>query len=81
MITADIKKFKTRQEAQDLIDRVDSETWVLRHGEYQRPDFKVRKTKGEESYYIRAIYYYRIGTYLMQDDGPISKDEYENFVY
>ena len=81
MNTTNTKKFKTRQEAQDLIDKINDGIWWCLHGEYQRPVFKARKTRGEDSYYIRATYYYMIGTYFAKDDGPISQDEYENLVY
>lgn len=71
-MTQDIATWNTREEAQAVVDRLDSGTYYLSHGEYGRPDYKVRKVRGEDAYYIHATYYYFAGTFYAPKDGALT---------
>ena len=70
-----IATYTTRQEAQQVIDRLDAGTYELAHGEYARPDYTVRKVRGENAYYIHVRYYYYAGTLYAKHNGPLSQEE------
>lgn len=62
MTSANIAYFKTRQEAQAIVDKLDSKAYHLRHGEYERPQYHVRKERMGRRFYIHARYYFYAGT-------------------
>jgi len=69
-----MKKFKTRQAAQEIVDQLDSETYYLAHGEYERPEYTARKVRGEDAYYIHARYYFYSGTFYAKQNGPLTAE-------
>jgi hypothetical protein len=54
--------FSTRSEAQAVIAGLDSATYYLSHGEYERPTYTARKVRGESRYYIHAKRFFYNGT-------------------
>jgi hypothetical protein len=68
-----VAKFTNREIAQALVDELDSRDYILSHGEYGRPDYKARKVRGEDAYYIHATYYYYAGTLYAKQDGPLTE--------
>lgn len=60
-----------RSKAKAIAKKLDSTTYYLGHGEYSRPDYKVRKVRGEGKYEIYAKYQYYAGTYNRKQNGPI----------
>jgi hypothetical protein len=53
-----MKTYKTREEAQEEVEELHNAPYYLSHGEYSRPHHKVRKTRGENSYYIKTETYF-----------------------
>ena len=70
----DIATFATRLEAQSIIAKLNSGTYSLAHGEYERPDYTVRKVRGENSYYIHAKRYFYAGTFNATPSGPVNSE-------
>lgn len=50
-------------------------TYVLNHGEFTRPTYRVRKTRGGNSYYIYVEYSYYRGTFNARKGGPMKYSE------
>jgi len=48
-------------------------TYYLSHGEYSCPDFKIRKVRGEDDYYIHVNHYYYRGTFNTPEDGDATE--------
>ncbi len=69
-----IATFSTRAEAQELADRLNVGTYYLSHGEYERPDYTVRKVRGKDRYYIYVRRYYYAGTFFAGKSGPLTQD-------
>jgi hypothetical protein len=74
-MTHEIATFATRQEAQEVIARLNGQTYYLAHGEYERPDYTARKVRGEDRYYIHARYYYYSGTFNAKQSGALRVEE------
>jgi hypothetical protein len=72
-----MKTYSTRKEAQAIVDRLDNMTYYLAHGEHSRPDYTVRKVRGEDAYYIHARYHYYSGTLNTRKSGPLDADSNE----
>jgi hypothetical protein len=68
---APIKTFKTRDEALAYATDLDRGTYYLSHGEYARPEYTVRKVRGNSEYYIHARYSYYHGTFHAKQNGPL----------
>ena len=49
--------------------------YTLRHGEYDRPEYIIRKEKGADSYYIYVRYHYYNNTINAPKDGRMPEDE------
>ena len=64
--------FKTRSEAQSIIDEMDAQTYYLAHGEYARPIYTARKVRGEDAFYIHAYYFFYSGTFYAAQNGPLT---------
>ena len=71
-----MKSYSTtdRAEAQTIAKALYSGTYFLRHGEYARPEYTVRKKRGHNEFEIYAKYHYFAGTYYRQPNGPISEE-------
>ena len=69
--------FATKPEAQAIVDGLDSATYYLAHGEYERPTYTARKVRGESSYYIHAKRFYYAGTFNQRASGPLSVNSNE----
>ena len=80
-----MQTFKTKKECREYLDKlvqagllVDSGnglwyergTFVLQHGEYDRPDYKPVRYKG--GWGIKAIYHYYCGSYRASQDGRVN---------
>ena len=72
MENLEIATFKSRDEANQIVESLNSRTYYLAHGEYQRPDYVVRKVRGASEYYIFARYYYYSGTFGAKENGGLS---------
>lgn len=70
-MTNEIATYATRNEALTVVERLNSGTYYLAHGEYGRPDYTVRKVRGEDRYYIHARRYYYAGTLNVRPSGPV----------
>jgi len=79
-MNTDIATFATRNEAQEIVESLDNQVYELAHGEYERPDYKVRKVRGEDAYYIHANYYFYAGTFYAKQDGGLSVNSNELYV-
>ena len=64
--------YKTRKDAQEVIDKLDAQTYYLAHGEYERPNYKARKVRGKDLFYIYAGYYFYQGTLYAKQDGALT---------
>lgn len=49
--------------------------YTLRHGEYERPDYSIRKEHGKDSYYIYCRYYFYSNTIGAPRNGRMPEDE------
>ncbi len=47
--------------------------YILSHGEYSTPDFKIRKIRGSKYYSISVSYYYYSGTINAPVSGPAAE--------
>lgn len=54
--------------------------YTLRHGEYERPEYIIRKERNGNNYYIYVRYYYYSNTINAPKDGRMSEDEI-NYLY
>lgn len=79
MKTTDIATFATRDEALAIVKSLDSATYYLAHGEYERPDYTVRKVRGEDRYYIHAKRYYYAGSFNARQSGGLDWNSNELF--
>lgn len=52
--------------------------YTLRHGEYERPTYRIVKHRGQNDYYIKVKYYYYNGTMNAPQSGPLSCEEVES---
>ena len=66
-----IKTYATKMDAVAYKKRLDTGTYYLSHGEYERPTYRVRKTRNCDDYYIRAEYFYYSGTFYAKQSGPL----------
>ena len=73
-MTTNITTFATRSEAQAIIAKLNGGTYYLAHGEYERPDYTARKTRGEDCYYIHAKRYFYAGTFYATPSGPVDSE-------
>ena len=71
----DIKTYRTKQEAQEVADKLDSGTYYLAQGEYACPDYSVRKTRNENTYYIYRKVYFYADTLGGGKSGPVTSEE------
>ncbi|HNQ19450.1 MAG TPA: hypothetical protein PKI46_00150 [Bacteroidales bacterium] len=56
---------------------ITSNRYTLRHGEYEQPDYSIRKEKGSNDYYIYVRYYFYNNTINAPINGRISPEELE----
>ena len=63
--------FATRSEALNIVAGLDSATYYLAHGEYERPTYTVRKVRGGSKFYIHARRFYYSGTFNARPSGPL----------
>ena len=64
--------YATRAEAQKVIVGLNSGTYYLAHGEYERPDYTARKIRNGDRYYIHARRYFFAGTLYARKSGPLT---------
>jgi hypothetical protein len=64
--------YATRAEAQKVIVGLNSGTYYLAHGEYERPDYTARKIRSGDRYYIHARRYFYAGTLHAKKSGPLT---------
>jgi hypothetical protein len=64
--------YVTRAEAQKVIAGLNSGTYYLAHGEYERPDYTARKLRNGDRYYIYARRYFYAGTLHAKQSGPLT---------
>jgi len=77
MNATDTATFATRAEALVIVAGLDSATYLLAHGEYERPDYTVRKVRGGRHFYIHARRYYYSSTFNPRPSGPLSVNSNE----
>lgn len=70
-----IRKFDTRKEAKAFIEKYDSGTYYLHHGEYERPNYRVRKIRNENAFGIYVTRYYYPTTFNAKKDGFLTWEE------
>ena len=70
-MTTRAETYATRADAIAVKAKLDSGTYYLAHGEYERPDYTARKIRGEDEYYIHARYYYYPGTFYARKNGHL----------
>ena len=73
----DIAIFNSREDAQAIVESLDSMTYGLDHGEYERPHYTARKVRGEDQYYIHARRHYFAGTFHAKQSGPLMWEDKE----
>ena len=73
-MTTDIATFATKAEAEAVIAKLDNCTYILAHGEYERPNYTARKIRGEDRYYIFAKRYFYAGTFYAAKSGPVDTE-------
>ena len=73
-MTTDIATFATKAEAQAVIVKLDKRTYILAHGEYERPHYTARKIRGEDRYYIHTKRYFFAGTFYAAKSGPVDTE-------
>ena len=73
-MTTDIATFATKAEAEAVIAKLDNCTYILAHGEYERPDYTARKIRGEDRYYIFAKRYFYANTFYAAKSGPVDTE-------
>ena len=66
-----MRTYKTRKEAQDRIENLDSQNYHLAHGEYAIPHYTARKVRGKDLFYIHAVYWFFEGTLYPKKDGAL----------
>ena len=59
-------------------NRYTPRTYCLRHGEYEAPEYRIRKRRNHDEYYVRGVYSYFAGTFGAKQDGPMTFGEWEN---
>ena len=64
--------YATRAEAQKVIVGLNSGTYYLAHGEYERPDYTARKLRNGDRYYIYARRYFYAGTLHAKKSGALT---------
>ncbi len=52
-----------------------SGNYTFRHGEYEQPEYYIRKVRGKDDYYIYAKYFFLPGTMGTPKSGPLSQDD------
>lgn len=70
-----IRKFDTREEAKAFLEKYDSGTYYLHHGEYSRPNYSVRKIRNENAFGIYVTRYYYPTTLNAKKDGFLTWEE------
>lgn len=71
--------FNTRKEAQEIVAALDSRQYMLSHGEYARPDYTVRKVRGQDRFYIHVQHFYYRGTFGAPKDGGLDWESAQVF--
>lgn len=66
-----IKEFDSKSVAEDYVDGLDRRPYLLDHNEYERPDYKVRKIRGRDKYYIHVTRFYYAGSFNVPPNGPL----------
>jgi hypothetical protein len=64
--------YTTRADAKKAIVGLNSGTYYLAHGEYERPDYTARKIRNGDRYYIHARRYFFAGTFYARKSGPLT---------
>jgi len=64
--------YATRADAQKAITGLNSSIYYLAHGEYERPDYTVRKLRNGNKYYIYARRYFFAGTLHAKKSGSLA---------
>lgn len=64
--------YATRADAQKAIAVLNSGTYYLAHGEYERPDYTARKLRNGDKYYIYARRYFFAGTLHAKKSGALT---------
>jgi hypothetical protein len=67
----EVKTYATKAQALVCKQKLERGTYYLSHGEYERPTYRVRKTRNSDDYYIRAEYFYYSGTFYAKQSGPM----------
>lgn len=75
--TENTATFATKPEALAIVTGLDSATYYLAHGEYERPTYTVRKVRGGSEYYIHAKRFYYSATFYARPSGPLSVNSNE----
>jgi hypothetical protein len=71
-MTTPTKTYATHAAATADKNKLDAQVYYLAHGEYERPDYSVRKLRNADgAYYICAKYYYYAGTLHVRKNGPL----------
>jgi hypothetical protein len=70
---APIKTYSTKAQALVAKKKLDTGTYYLSHGEYERPTYRVRKMRNAAEYYIRAEYFYYSNTFYAKQSGPMTE--------
>jgi len=71
--------YATRADAQKAIAALNSGTYYLAHGEYERPDYIVCELCGGNKYYIHVCRYFYAGTLNAKKSGALAIYDLEAF--
>ena len=64
-----IGTYRHKDRLQMIVNRYNKSTYYLSNGMYERPDLKVRKIRGQDTYAIYVKWYYLPNTYGSRQDG------------
>jgi len=64
--------YTTRADAQKAVASINSGTYCLSHGEYERPDYTARKIRNGDRYYIHVRRYFFAGTLHAKKSGALT---------
>ena len=62
-------KMLTKKQCNEILEYRNSRDYSLKHGEYARPESKVRKLTGQNAYGITTKYNYYVGSFNAPKDG------------
>ncbi len=68
--------FTSFKDKNNIIRYQQGGNYTLRHGEYDRPDYRILKVRGKDAYYISAHYWFYNNTFNVPKDGPLSEEQY-----